>query len=89
MERMFAEPPEVHQMPRYVERIDAARWIRRAIERLSPKLWVVFVAVEIHGQTIVEVAKQLDIGLKAAFSRLELARAKLWRWVGNWVPLAA
>lgn len=83
-ERSGEELPERGVEPRTVERIDAARWIRRVINRLSPKLRRVIVASEIEGRSIVDIAGELGIPVKTAHARIRLARNEIAKW--RWLP---
>jgi RNA polymerase sigma factor (sigma-70 family) len=82
-ERSGEELPESSVEPRTLERIDAGRWILRAIHRLSPKLRHVIVALEIEGRTADDIAKELGIPVKTAHGRIRLARVEIarWRWL--------
>lgn len=80
VERFVQVIPVLGEEPRTVERIDAVRWLKRAVERLSPKLKAVLVGFVIEGRAMVDVARQLGIEVKTAWSRMKLARDEMARW---------
>jgi RNA polymerase sigma-70 factor, ECF subfamily len=62
--------------------IDGARNVRRFLLRLRPKLREVFVRFAFCGQSVQEIANDLNIKLTTVYARLRTARNRLARIAG-------
>ncbi|MDI3286351.1 RNA polymerase sigma factor [Polyangium sp. 15x6] len=76
-ETLPGELPELWVHPRTTQAMDAARLLWKALRKLSRKLAAVFVAYEIEGRSMPEIARALQICLNTAYARLQLARNRL------------
>ncbi len=80
--RLFTEPEQIDETPaesgnpeRYADLV----MVHRALRRLSPRLREVVVLFELEGESLPDIAAQLDISLNTAGSRLRRGREKLRR----------
>lgn len=62
---------------------DAARTLRRLLDRLDDDKRAVFVMAELEGMTAPEIAQVIDAKLATVYSRLRLAREELERHVAR------
>jgi RNA polymerase sigma-70 factor, ECF subfamily len=90
--RLFLEPDEINDTPAPApgDAYADLTAVHRALQRLSPRLREVVILFELEGQTLAEIAAELEISLHTAGSRLRRGREKLRRALikGGYAELA-
>ena len=78
--RLFSDPETIDEAATCAPQSDTyaeLRTVHRALHRLSPRLRELVILFDLEGETLMEIATQLDIPLHTAASRLRRGRTKL------------